>query len=462
MTDIASPRTSLIPRRMPGSIKLPLAITILVAGFLVALMSFFVSRPGADQFDPLDEELTLAFGPANFDAALAKIDQRVDLNKERVARDGAQWSYQEGLALATLARAQLTAEFDDYLLAAQSIDRADGLSRDEAGPGLAIGVVNLSLHRNRKAAKGVEMAAASVVTPDIADLAELEAMRGDLALYQGDYAAAWKHFSDAAAQQQEAVTLFRLANWHKYRGEFEQAIELYTKGAKIRKSRTPQRLSVYLLQIGALELQRGNWDKARRYFERADAVFPDYWLAQAHVAQMDAAQGNLAGAERSYLAIIERTSNPDVMAALIALYRYQGRDLEAATWESRAGAIWDKRVVSLPETYYDHAFDHAMSVGDTERALELAQQNYSARPYGDSAIGLARALVAAGEPELAANFLETQEKAGWRSVELFSAMASAYEASGRTPKAGEATAKALAINPKAFNKGASLLAFGNH
>ena len=462
MTDIASPRTSLIPPRMPGSIKLPLAITILIAGLLVALMSFIMSRPGADQFDPLDEELTLAFGPANFDAALAKIDQRVDLNKERVARDGAQWSHQEGLALATLARAQLTAEFDDYLLAAQSIDRADGLSRDEAGPGLAIGVVNLSLHRNRKAAKGVEMAAASVVIPDIADLAELEAMRGDLALYQGDYAAAWKHFSDAAAQQQEAVTLFRLANWHKYRGEFDHAIALYTEGAKIRKSRTPQRLSVYLLQIGALELQRGNWDEARRYFERANAVFPGYWLAQAHVAQMDAAQGNLAAAERSYLAIIKRTGNPDVMAALIALYRHQGRDREAAAWASRAGAIWDKRVASLPETYYDHAFDHAMDVGDTKRASALAHQNYFARPYGDAAIGLARALVAGGEPGVAANMLETQEKAGWRSVELYAALASAYQASGRTRKMSEAKAKALAINPKAFDEAAGLLAFGNH
>ncbi len=458
MADIASspsPSTA-------GSTKLPLAITILFAGLMVALMSFFLSRPDVDQFNPLDEDLTLAFGPENFDAAVAKIDQRVDLNKERVARDGAQWSYQEGLALATLARAQLTAEFDDYLLAAQSIDRADGLSRDEAGPGLAIGVVNLSLHRNRKAAKGVEMATASVVTPDIADLSELEAMRGDLALYQGDYAAAWKHFSDAAAQQQEAVTLFRLANWHKYRGEFEQAIELYTKGAKIRKSRTPQRLSVYLLQIGALELQRGNWDKARRYFERADAVFPGYWLAQAHVAQMNAAQGNLAAAEKAYLAIIERTNNPDVMAAVIALYRHQSRDREAAAWASRAGAIWDKRIRLLPGTYYDHAFDHAMDVGDTERALVLAQKNYSARSYGDAAIGLARALVANGESGVAIGLLEKQANAGWRSVELFAAMMSAYEAVGQTQDASDAKAKALAISSKAFDNTTGLLAFGNH
>jgi len=462
MTDIASPRTSPIPRQLPGSIKLPLAITILVAGLLVALMTFFVSRPVVDQFDPLDEELTLAFGPANFDAALAKIDRRVDLNKERVARDGAQWSHQEGLALAMHARAQLTAEFGDYLLAAQSIDRAEGLSGGKAGPGLAIGVVNLSLHRNRKAAKGVGLAAAAAVTPDMADLAELEAMRGDLAFYDGDYSTAWKHFSDAAAQQQEAVTIFRLASWHKYRGEFDQAIALHTQGAKIGQSRTPQRLAVYLLQIGALELQRGSWDKARRYFERADAVFPGYWLAQAHVAQMDAAQGNLAGAERSYLAIIERTSNPDVMAALIGLYRHQGRDHEAAAWASRAGAIWDMRIGSLPETYYDHAFDHAMDVGDTERALVLAQKNHSARPYGDAAIGLARALVANGEPGVAIGVLEKQANAGWRSVELFAAMMSAYEAAGQTQDASDAKAKALAISSKAFDNTTGLLAFGNH
>lgn len=457
MTDIASS-----PSSTAGSTKLPLAITILVAGLLVALMSLVLSRPDVDQFNPLDEDLTLAFGPANFDAAIAKMDQRVDLNKERVARGDAQWTYQEGLALAMLARAQLTAEFDDYLLAAQSIDRADSLSRDGAGPGLAIAVVNLSLHRNRKAAKGVELAAASVVTPDIADLAELEAMRGDLALYQGDYSAAGKHFLEATAQQREAVTLFRLANWHKCRGEFEQAIALYTDGAKMAKSRTPQRLSVYLLQIGALELQRGNWNKARRYFERADAVFPGYWLAQAHVAQMDAAQGNLAAAEKAYLAIIERTNNPDVMAALVALYRHQNNNRKAASWAKRAGAIWNKRVNSLPEAYYDHAFDHAMDVGDTERALVLAQKNHSARPYGDAAIGLARALVANGEPGVAIGLLEKQANAGWRSVELFAAMMSAYEAAGQTQDASDAKAKALAISSKAFDNTTGLLAFGNH
>uniref|UniRef100_UPI0035931458 tetratricopeptide repeat protein n=1 Tax=Parasphingorhabdus sp. TaxID=2709688 RepID=UPI0035931458 len=220
--------------------------------------------------------------------------------------------------------------------------------------------------------------------------------------------------------------------------------------------------SVYLLQIGALELQRGNWDKARRYFERADAVFPGYWLAQAHVAQMDAAKGDLAAAEKSYLRIIERTDNPDVMAALVTLYKHQGRIREAAAWAKRAGTIWDKRVSLLPETYYDHAFDHAMDAGDVKRALALAQQNYSTRPYGDAAIGLARALVANGKPGLAVSLLEKQEKAGWRSVELFAAMMSAYEAAGRALKVSEAKEKALEISPKAFVEAASLLAFGNH
>ena len=458
MTEIAHPQSAL----KPVSRKFPLAVLILLAGVLIALATTFLSRSEADPFDPLDENLAMAFGPANFDTAIERIDQRVDLNKERVARDGEQWSYQEGLALAALSRAQLSADFEDYLLAAKSIDRAASLAPEGAGPGLAIGVVNLSLHRNRKAAEGIKLAAASVVTPDIDDLAELEAMRGDLAIYQGYYSDAFEHFEKATAQLKEAGTLFRLANWHKYRGEFDQAIALYKDGATIARSRTPQRLAIYLLQIGALELQQGNWDKARRYFERADAVFPGYWLSQAHIAQMDAAQGNLAKAEKTYLGIIARTDNPDVMAALITLYEHQGRDSEAAVWAARAGAIWDKRVRLLPETYYDHAFDHAMGAGDVKRALLLAQKNYDARPYGDAAIGLARALVANNEPGRAIGLLEKQEKAGWRSVELYAAMADAYAALGLDQKAGEKTNKALAINPKAFTEEAGLLAFGSH
>ncbi|QJB70394.1 tetratricopeptide repeat protein [Parasphingorhabdus halotolerans] len=458
MTAIAHPPSA----SKPVSRKLPMALLILLAGLLIAFLTIFLTKSEAEQFDPLDENLPLAFGPKNFDAAIEKLDQRVDLNKERVARDGEQWSYQEGLALAALSRAQLSAEFEDYLLAAKSIDRAASLAPEGAGPGLAIGVVNLSLHRNRKAAEGIELAAASVVKPDVGDLVELEAMRGDIAIYGGYYSVAFEHFERATAQLKDAGTLFRLANWHKYRGEFDQAIALYNDGAKIVRSRTPQRLAVYLLQIGALELQQGNWDIARRYFERADAVFPGYWLSQAHVAQMDAAQGNFAKAEKAYLDIIARTDNPDVMAALITLYKHEGRDREATVWSKRAGAIWDKRVNLLPETYYDHAFDHAMGVGDVKLALALAQKNYTARPYGDAAIGLARGLVANGEPGQAISLLEKQEKAGWRSVELFAAMANAYEAVGMDQKATEKKNRTLAINPKAFTEAAGLLAFGSH
>ena len=442
--------------------KLPFAILLLAAGLFAAVMSWFFSGPDAEEFDPLGENVSLAYGPENFDAALEEIDKRLALNRERVDRDGTQWSYQERLANAHLLRAQLGAEFDDYLAASKAIDAAASLAPEGAGPGLSIAVVNLSLHRNSKAGEGVALVAAAAVPPVKEDRAEMEAIRGDLAFYQGNYLDARHHYDSAKTQYSEAVTMFRLASWHKYQGDFDQAIALYKDGARIAKSRTPQRFAVYLLQIGALELQQGNWDKARRYFERAEQVFPGYWLAQAHVAQMDAAEGNLEAAERAYLDIINRTDNPDVMAALIGLYEYQGRQDDAKIWSERAGTIWDKRVGVLPETYYDHAFDHAMSVGDTDAALALARKNYAARPYGDAAIGLARALVENDEPADAIALLDKQVASGWRSVELFAAQADAYASAGNQQKAAASKSKALAINPKAFDEPAELLAFGNH
>lgn len=442
--------------------RLPLAILILAAGFAAALLTYLQSSTAAEDFDPLDQNIPLAFGPANFAEALTEGDSRVALNLERVARDPEAWSYRERLSLALLARAQLSAEFEDFLAASKAIAQAASLAPEGAGPGLSIAVVNLSLHRNKNAAHGVDLAAAAVVAPITEDRAEIEAIRGDLAFYQGNYGDARKHYEGANALHSEAVTLFRLASWHKYRGDFDQAIALYKDGAKIVKSRTPQRFSAYLLQIGALELQQGNWDTARRYFERADSIFPGYWLAEAHIAQMDAVAGNMAAAEKRYLDIINRTKNPDVMEALVALYDYQGRDSEAQLWSKRAQVIWTTRVSLLPETYYDHAFDHALGVGDTASALALAQKNYAGRPYGDAAIGLARARIANDQPEQALELLEKQEKAGWRSVELFTAMAAAYQATGSVEQAQRVKKAALAINPKTFDAVAELLAFGNH
>lgn len=448
-----------VPKRQN---RIPLAIMILLAGFVIAIAAYFLNQPKDDSLDLLDENLPMAYGPEDFDSALQRRDEAMALNNERVARGPDQWAYQEALAIASLARAQLTGDSKDFLISSNAIATAMKLAPAGGGPAMTDAIINLSLHRYPQAERDLEDLRGVAVPLTTDDQAEMKAIEGDIAFYGGDYKGAMAHYQQAETLDQGARTLFRLGNWHKYAGDFDSAIAIYRRGAANAKQRTPQMLAVYLLQIGALELQRGQWDTAHRYFARANDIFPGYWLAEAHVAQMLAVEGDLKQAEQMYKAIISRTQNPDVMMALSGLYAHLGDVRQAEYWSSQAGILLDQRVKQLPAAYYDHAFDHAITVGDNEAALTLAKANYAARAYGDSAIALARAYIVNGQSQRAVKILTEVNASGWVSVEQHLALAHAYEELGKDQLARREQQAALKINPKALDPNAGLLSFGNH
>ncbi len=442
--------------------RIPIAVLILVAGLIVAIIGLMLNRPVLQEPGLLDEDISLAFGPANYAQAVRNIDERLELAQERVARSSDQWAYQEGVAINSLIRAQLTGSANDFGTASNAIAEAMQLAPGGAGPAMTDAVINLSLHRYPAARRDLDIIARYPVPLTDGEAAEIKAIQGDIAFYNGDYTGARAVYEQAELLDGGAQTLFRLATWYKYNGQFDEAIALYQRGAANKAQRTPQMLAVYLLQIGALELQRGNWDLAQRYFARADAVFPGYWLAEAHLAQMLAVANKTAQAEKLYLAILAKTENPDVMMALATLYQHTGDSRKASAWSRRAGAILNDRVKMLPQAYYDHALDYAILEEDAPRALMLARQNYRARAYGDSIIGLARAYMMNNQPQRAVALLKKVGRSGWISTEQHLALAHAYEQLGETRLAQSEQRAALKLNPKALDPNIGMLAFGNH
>lgn len=216
------------------------------------------------------------------------------------------------------------------------------------------------------------------------------------------------------------------------------------------------------LQIGIVELERGNWDVAEIHFKKAVAVFPRYWLSEAHAAQMLALRGDRRGAERRYLSIIARSGQPDVMDALAALYRFDGNAPASRMWAARSSAIWAKRLQQLPEAAFGHALEHELVLGDPSKALDLARRNMSARAYGDSATMLGWALLANNQPATARDLLNALGRTGWRTAQQFAALSEAYAMLGDSAGSDSARKTALTINPRAFDPGAPLIWFGHH
>jgi tetratricopeptide (TPR) repeat protein len=434
-----------------------LAATGLFAGAVVVSQFY-----GSDTDSLLAMELKPTFGPADFNAALAAVNNDLALSQERVARAPDQWLGYEGLAMGHLIKAQMTGSFDDLKASNAVIAKGMQFAPEVGGPVLAASTINLSLHRYPGALRYLGSYDRFVVTQGPVEEAEVLGQKGEIAFYSGDYRSARDLYAKAQALDPSVNTIFRQATWQKYLGEFDQAIALYQQGALKGRVRTPEMLATYHLQIGALELQRGNWDLARDYFERADKLFPGHWLAQAHVAQMQAVSGERAQAKAAYRGIIGRTNNPDVMMALANVLEFEGDTRGANALRGQAARQFEQRVRVFPEAYADHAADLAITIGDDDRALELAKVNYRARPFGDAAIALARAQLATGNPRDAITLLQKVNSSGWKSVEQHIVLSEAYAAIGDDAQSARYQKMAIARNPKALDPESEMLAFGNH
>lgn len=447
------------PAAKPAVLRLAL---LLIAALLAAAMLQRLWPAAAPTGATPPARAATAHGPRDYATALAALDRDIVRETERAAVAPREWMRHESLALVLHARGQLTGSHADLAAAMDAADRARALAPDGSGPILARAIVALSLHRNAVAESEIARMDGFAIAPPPADRAEAEAILGDAALYRGDYAEALRRYRAVDELARSPGTLIRLSDWHRHRAAFDEARELLEAGLADRGETTPWLRATYLLQLGALDLQQGEWDAAETRFREADRAFPGWWLAQAHVAQMEAARGDLSAAERRYRTAMAGAERPAVAEALASVVRAQGRAAEAAELEARAGALWRQRVEHWPEAYADHAFEAALREDDAARAHRLAALNYRARPYGDARIGLARAAAARGRLASARAVLEEIHRSGWRSVEQYAALAKVCENLGDAPCAATARKRALAISPRAFDPRAGLLAFGTH
>lgn len=438
-----------------------------VAMVLIAALGFAVTRfwPSNIPAEPSIESLSarkLGYGPRDFAAAIEQADSRVELGRERVARDPISWANQESLGSALMARARLTGDFDDLAKSGAAFASGVKTAPKGSGPQMGRAVHNMMVHRLIAVAPDLAMLSRSAVSLSKDEQAEIEAMRGDLAFYGGNYQAAQTAYVKADNMAADTSITYRMAIWAKAMGDPDSAVTLFSKAARINTAPTAPFIANVMLQAGSVELMRGEWEKASALFDRADKRFPGSWLIAAHRAQMLALKGDFAGAERLYLRSIETSKSPEVIDALAALYRATGDAEASRKWAAVSAGIWARRVATLPEAAYGHALEHELTLGDPKRALDLARKNHFARPFGDSKILLASAMIANNQPQPAIALLDAVSASGWKSAAQFVGLFQAYSMIGEGAKADAARAAALAINPRAFDRNANLIWFGHH
>jgi tetratricopeptide (TPR) repeat protein len=396
--------------------------------------------------------------PQDYAAALRNIDLIVEGDRALANGRSNEWLIEEKLANAYIGRARLTGSFDDYAAAQAALDRAMATAAPGIGPHLTQAVLAFNLHRLAQTGAALDAIDHYSVMGQHEVHDEAVAMRGDLAFYRGRYAEALRLYRQGQGFTEGS---FRMAVYLSRTGAPDEALAAISSMEAGIRFPTAQVLSNLALLRGSIEMQRGEWSKATEYFRRADAIFPGSWLIQAHLAQMLAMSGKREQAARQYEAIARRSGVPEVMDALAGLYRAQGDAARATFWADQAGQIWARRLGQLPEAAYGHAVEHELAFGNPDRALQLAQLDEKARPYGVTAIALAWAYIGVNRPADALRVIDPVLQSAWVSADQHIVAAQAHLLLGQTEDADAERQKALAINPRSFDREAALIWFGH-
>lgn len=443
------------PRETPGSL---LRLALLIA--LATIFVFGAERWFAGQTSEAETTALMvprpAFGPKTYVDALAESDGRIAAKEELAATFPGDWVRMEAVAYAYVDRFRLTGDYADLAKAHEVVAAARRTVAAPAGPILAEAEIAMAGHRLDDAARALREFA-TAVAPETIETAAATAMAGDIALYRGDMGGALAAYEEAGPEGMHE----RLAILAKTQGRFDDAMRHQREAGVERKTLVPFALATFLLRTGGIELARGDKAAARTLFERADRAFPGYWLTQAHLAQADALEGHVDRAMAAMRKVAEKSGSAEAMDALAMLLRSEGRAAESRAWAAKAGEVWQRRIALAPEAAWGHAIEHELVFGSPARALNLARRNLANRPFGESRILMANALMVNGRTSEALAHLQAAEDSGWRSAPMFALRATLLELAGQTDAAKIARQQAAALNPHIFEPWTALVWFSH-
>jgi predicted Zn-dependent protease len=371
---------------------------------------------------------------------------------EPLANGGNDWLYWATVAQDALALAPLTGSYDDYETAERALTGAFKIASKNAGPHALLAGFNFSVHRLDASEAALDEIGKYALADPPERQAEYLAMRGDIALYRGNYPTARAAYAKAAKEGAAPSALCRQALLEDWTGKPDAALASVDACEAAASTRTPQFAASAAMQRGVIELGRGKWTAATAHFKAAEKHFPGHWMTAMRLAQMRALGGDVKGAIAAFEQIAEATGNPDPMDILAGLYRAKGDAPRSKAWAARASAIWAVRTKQFPEAAAAHALEHELAFGDPKAALALATINVRARPFAESYIGLGKAWLANGRPDYAVALAEKINRSGWKTPQQYLLLAEAQSILGDSGAAKAAMAEAIRINPRAGDR----------
>src|ERR1051325_598686 len=237
-------------------------------------------------------------------------------------------------------------------------------------------------------------------------------LEAQIALQEGRYDEARRGY-EAAPRSWNSLAC--LAYYHAVTGDALAADRLYVEAEELLSAKEMRSFAWIEVQRGILQLDRARYGEALAHFRVAEHAYPNWWLVEEHIAETLNRLGRTDDAIALYRRVIERTRNPEYVAALANIIRRTDRDA-AARLDAEADALYGEQVRLYPEAAGGHVIRHLLARGDAP--IALAEENVRLRPNGEAKLLLAKAYWNASRADDARRVIAEVRRTPYRTPEL--------------------------------------------
>jgi tetratricopeptide (TPR) repeat protein len=262
----------------------------------------------------------------------------------------------------------------------------------------------------------------------------------------GRYRAAGRALQEMVDSRPDLAAYARVSYFRELHGDLPGAIRAMRLAAAA-GGEAPENVAYVQALLGHLEFARGRLDAAGLAYREALALLPGAPAADAGLARVQAARGDLSGAIRRLRAVVAHLPLPEYVVALGDTELAAGRREQARRDLALVGAEERLLAVAGVNTDVDLALFEA-DHGSPSRAVALARRAWAAAPSVRSADALGWALTRAGRSRVGLRWARRALRLGSRDALFLYHAGMSARAAGESAAARRWLRLALAGNPR--------------
>jgi tetratricopeptide (TPR) repeat protein len=377
-------------------------------------------------------------------AQQARSDNEISYYQQSLKRTPQNANSYFGLADALIRKARESGDPEYFNRAEAALKQALEITPRNAAALRHLAYVYYSRHEFAPAA--VEAESAIALNPDDA---HAYGILGDALMETGEYAKAEESYRKMIALDKSLYSYSRRAGIKYLRGDIAGSMADLTTATAIGKfSKQPAESQAWVQsQLGNDYFSQGKLAEAESQYRQALESYPDYFRANAGLAQVKAAQAHYDEAIALYRKSIAVIPMPEYIAALGEVYEKVGRTEDARKQYDLVEYIG--KFSALNKVLYNRelAYFYADRNIKPAEGLALARRELDYRKDVYAYDVLAWNLFRNGEFAAAREAIDEARKLGTPDAKLFFHAGMIYERVGEKEKASKFLTRALAINP---------------